>query len=119
MKVNWCGLNKNGAKHIDKMCIRDSKKDKLGDIEKDSKHKRGSKDKKEKKEKKSKKDVKERKDKSGARNSEVSRESMLKPKAAQDDAIASRLSIRSKWIKQKRAAVMDAKALNEIFMISS
>lgn len=33
-------------------------------------------------------------------------------------AIASRLSVRSKWIKQKRASVMDEKALNEIFMIS-
>ncbi|SMN22407.1 similar to Saccharomyces cerevisiae YGR280C PXR1 Essential protein involved in rRNA and snoRNA maturation [Maudiozyma saulgeensis] len=32
-------------------------------------------------------------------------------------AITTRLSVRSKWIKQKRAAVMDSKALNEIFMI--
>ncbi|CAB4256152.1 similar to Saccharomyces cerevisiae YGR280C PXR1 Essential protein involved in rRNA and snoRNA maturation [Maudiozyma barnettii] len=34
-------------------------------------------------------------------------------------AITTRLSVRSKWIKQKRAAVMDAKALNEIFMITN
>lgn len=34
-------------------------------------------------------------------------------------AITTRLSVRSKWIKQKRAAVMDSKALNEIFMIKN
>ncbi|CCH60499.1 hypothetical protein TBLA_0C07080 [Henningerozyma blattae CBS 6284] len=33
--------------------------------------------------------------------------------------VSTRLSVRSKWIKQKRAAVMDAKALNEIFMVTN
>ncbi|CCD23097.1 telomerase inhibitor NDAI_0B00630 [Naumovozyma dairenensis CBS 421] len=35
------------------------------------------------------------------------------------DSVSTRLSVRSKWIKQKRAAIMDAKALNEIFMIKN
>ncbi|KAI0465291.1 telomerase inhibitor [Komagataella kurtzmanii] len=45
------------------------------------------------------------------------KESMLLPKS-NTTIIASRLAVRSRWIKQKRAAVMDSKALNEIFMVA-
>ena len=77
------------------------------------KHKKHKKHKKEKKEGKEKKEKKEKK---------VTRESMLKPRdsaAIVPDTLSTRLSVRSKWIKQKRAAVMDAKALNEIFMVTN
>ncbi|ANZ73725.1 BA75_01625T0 [Komagataella pastoris] len=47
----------------------------------------------------------------------VTKESMLLPKS-NTTIIASRLAVRSRWIKQKRAAVMDSKALNEIFMVA-
>lgn len=76
--------------------------------------KKSKKDKKEKKEKKDKKDKKEKKE-----VKEVTRDSMLMPKEQLNQQIATRLSVRSKWIKQKRASVMDAKALNEIFMVTS
>jgi Pin2-interacting protein X1 len=46
---------------------------------------------------------------------------MLKPKSETTSTtagvIGSKMALRSKWIKQKRAAVMDEKALQEIFMI--
>lgn len=48
----------------------------------------------------------------------VYRDEMLQP-SSNTSAIATRLSARSKWIKQKRASVMDAKALDEIFMIKN
>ncbi|CDF90513.1 ZYBA0S07-02762g1_1 [Zygosaccharomyces bailii CLIB 213] len=32
---------------------------------------------------------------------------------------ASRLSARSRWIRQKKAATMDPRALNEIFMVTT
>ncbi|KAM9900055.1 hypothetical protein OXX79_005359, partial [Metschnikowia pulcherrima] len=93
---------------------KDKKKNK-----KQKKEKKQKKDKKEKKEKKDKKDKRTEKsaspsDESGA---EVTRESMLQPREAKDH-IATRLSARAKWIRQKRASVMDAQALNEIFMIT-
>ncbi|MCP8717926.1 MAG: hypothetical protein M5F18_01345, partial [Asgard group archaeon] len=62
--------------------------------------------------KKDKKDKKSKKDK--IRTIEVKESSSTPP-----PAIASRLSARSKWIKQKRASVMDSKALNEIFMVTN
>ncbi|AGO13532.1 AaceriAGL350Cp [[Ashbya] aceris (nom. inval.)] len=51
----------------------------------------------------------------------VTRDSMLQPRtsaASPPPTISTRLSVRSKWIRQKRAAVMDPKALNEIFMVT-
>lgn len=77
------------------------------------KHKKEKKDKKEKKEKKDKKDKKD-KIRTGSDETLVSKESSATP-----PPIATRLSARSKWIKQKRASVMDSKALNEIFMITN
>lgn len=107
-----------------------SKKEKKDKKEKnkDKKEKKNKKEKKEKssdkkekkeksKEKKEKKIKKEKKDK----KEKVTRESMLAPNAAREEspAVNTRLHVRSRWIRQKRAATMDAKALNEIFMISN
>lgn len=100
---------------------KSDKKEKKEKKEKsDKKEKKDRKDKKEKKVKKDKKE-KKHKDKSLKRSAseEVTRESMLKPKENTSQHIATRLSARAKWIKQKRASVMDAKALNEIFMITN
>lgn len=74
--------------------------------------KKDRKGKKEKKQNKDKKDMKEKKVRIEVDSEKIS------PLPQGEKAIASRLSVRSKWIKQKRASVMDAKALNEIFMIS-
>ncbi|KAG0669922.1 telomerase inhibitor [Kluyveromyces marxianus] len=69
------------------------------------------------------KKIKSSKDKSSKKGKDsngITRDEMLKPRATAasvPDAVTTRLSVRSKWIKQKRAAVMDAKALNEIFMV--
>lgn len=94
-------LDENGKK------IKSEKKEKRQ--KKEKKHKKEKKDKKEKKEKKGKKEKKEKKDTSHS----------LSPSISLAQPIASRLAVRSRWIKQKRASVMDAKALNEIFMIAS
>lgn len=91
------------------------KKEKKDDIEKDGKkHKKDKKDKKhkDKKEKKH-KDKKEKKEKKKAAKLES-----RKTPADVPHSVTTRLSVRSKWIKQKRAATMDAKALNEIFMVT-
>lgn len=94
------------------MTVEESKKRKLTDDvaikqnEKKIKKDKKVKDKKDKKDKKSKKDK--------IRTIEVKESSSTPP-----PAIASRLSARSKWIKQKRASVMDSKALNEIFMVTN
>ncbi|GME85809.1 unnamed protein product [Ambrosiozyma monospora] len=100
-----------------------SKKDKSKKELKDSSSKKDKKDKKSKKSK-DKKDKKEKKhhhhSKSKSSDEEVTRESMLKPKEAKESSPAAshgRAALRSKWIKQKRAAVMDEKALQEIFMV--
>jgi Pin2-interacting protein X1 len=99
------------------------KKEKKEKKSKDKKEKKEKKDKKEKKEKKEKKDKKHKKEKKSKSKSseEVTRESMLKPKSETTSTtagvIGSKMALRSKWIKQKRAAVMDEKALQEIFMI--
>ncbi|CCK72386.1 telomerase inhibitor KNAG_0K00180 [Huiozyma naganishii CBS 8797] len=79
--------------------------------EKSKKRKEEKRLKKHKKEKKAEKhkDKKKHRDKShhvAKSNSEVAQ-------------VSTRLSIRAKWIKQKRAAVMDSKALNEIFMVTN
>lgn len=101
----------------DKKSVKKEKKDK-----KDKKEKKEKREKKEKKEKKDKKEKKEKKDKKKSKKKEkVTKESMLRPNEARSEspAISTRLSVRSKWIKQKRAATLDAKALNEIFMVTN
>lgn len=99
----------------DKKDKKDKKEKKEGKVKKDKKDKKEKKEKKEKKDKKVKKDRKDKQQK----KEEVTRESMLKPKEKAPEQIATRLSARAKWIRQKRASVMDAKALNEIFMITN
>lgn len=102
----------------------------------DKKEKKENIEKKEKKDKKQKKeqeenDKKKTKDKTKRRKKEGTNEIRNKDEKRSKDSdlttelIASlhfptngRLSARSKYIKQKRASVMDDKALNEIFMIS-
>lgn len=69
--------------------------------------------KKNKKSKKSKKHAEESETKNPVKHRLVAVERQL------TDPISTRLHVRSRWIKQKRAAVMDAKALNEIFMITN
>lgn len=94
------------------------KKEKSKDAEKEKKLKKDKKDKKDKKEKKLKKLKSESKLSGDDLSAEVTRDSMLQPREAKEQQIATRLSARAKWIRQKRASVMDAKALNEIFMIT-
>jgi Pin2-interacting protein X1 len=101
-----------------------SKKSKRGEKEKKKQKKEkkeGKKGKKSKSDDKEKRGKKEKKDKKKKHKEEVTRESMLKPNEARKESLSvnTRLSVRSKWIRQKRAATMDAKALNEIFMISN
>lgn len=99
------------TKESSKMVKSDKKekKSKLRSEEDDSKRLKKDRKSKEKKLKKGKSEDIE----------EVTRESMLKPREEVKQEIATRLSARAKWIKQKRASVMDAKALNEIFMVAN
>lgn len=99
------------TKESSKMVKSDKKekKSKLKSEEEDSKRLKKDRKSKEKKLKKDKSEDIE----------EVTRESMLKPREEVKQEIATRLSARAKWIKQKRASVMDAKALNEIFMVAN
>lgn len=78
------------------------------------------------KRKKSNKEKSKKKDKTKKlkkdNKTEITRDNMLKPKEYVEnvtDILPTRLSVRSRWIKQKRAAVMDTRALNEIFMVTS
>lgn len=120
-------LLKYGGEDHRKRKIEDS------DEEKQSKRKHKHKHKKEAKEHKHKhkhsKEAKEHKHKHKHKSSkskketkEDRREELLTP-VPEDPSdkgpkvIGSRMALRSKWIKQKRAAVMDAKALQEIFMV--
>lgn len=90
-----------------------------GKIEKkEKKEKKNKKEKKDKRENKDKKHKKEKKDRRHKKD-EVEQSLSLSPSASGPQVISSRLAVRSRWIRQKRASVMDAKALNEIFMISS
>lgn len=105
------------------------------DADESSHKKKKSKHDKKKSKKKSKKDDKlDKKAKKAAKNLDkkakkaAKKESKKKSKISLESsktasnipiAITTRLSVRSKWIKQKRAAVMDSKALNEIFMIKN
>ncbi|CAI5032140.1 AVN_HP_G0071860.mRNA.1.CDS.1 [Saccharomyces cerevisiae] len=101
------------------------KEDKESDKKKHKKHKKDKKkDKKDKKEhKKHKKEEKRlKKEKRAEKTKETKKTSKLKSSESASnipDAVNTRLSVRSKWIKQKRAALMDSKALNEIFMITN
>lgn len=103
------------------------KKDRKTKIDEDEKTKEadGS-DKKLKKSKVTKKEkTKDRKSKSKKEkspvdaSSEVTRDTMLKPREQSPVPISTRLAVRAKWIRQKKASVMDAKALNEIFMVTN
>lgn len=85
--------------------------------EKKAKRKKNEKNEKKKK-KKGLKKSKEKVVEKEYRESSVTRDEMLQSRSNTAE-IATRLSARSKWIKQKRASVMDAKALNEIFMITN
>ncbi|KAG0671987.1 telomerase inhibitor [Maudiozyma exigua] len=96
---------KKKSKHDKKKSKKTKKDDKL-----DKKAKKAAK----KQEKKAKKAAK----KESKKKSKISLESS-KTASNIPIAITTRLSVRSKWIKQKRAAVMDSKALNEIFMIKN
>nr|AAM18461.1 PinX1 [Saccharomyces cerevisiae] len=102
--------------------------DKDSDKKKHKKHKKHKKDKK--KDKKAKKEHKKhkkeekrlKKEKRAEKTKETKKTSKLKSSESASnipDAVNTRLSVRSKWIKQKRAALMDSKALNEIFMITN
>ena len=82
----------------------DDKEDKESDKKKHKKHKKHKKDKK-----------KDKKDKKEHKKHKKEEKRLKKEKRAEN----TRLSVRSKWIKQKRAALMDSKALNEIFMITN
>ncbi|CAI2016373.1 hypothetical protein SEUBUCD646_0G05220 [Saccharomyces eubayanus] len=90
------------------------------------KHKKHKKDKKEhkkhKKEHKKEEKKKLKKLKKEKKAKETKRTSKLKSSESASnipDSVNTRLSVRSKWIRQKRAALMDSKALNEIFMITN
>ena len=121
LKSTWDSENRQ---LIVKRVRDDSDDDEEGDSKKKSKkekkEKKSTKEKKEKKSKKEKKDKKEKKEKK-EKTAEVTRDSMLAPSESREEspAVNTRLHVRSKWIRQKRAATMDAKALNEIFMISN
>lgn len=101
-----------------------SKKEKKDKKDKKSKkHKKEKKDKIEKDEKKHKKDKKhkDKKHKDKKEKKEKKKAAKLesrKTPAHVPHSVTTRLSVRSRWIKQKRAATMDAKALNEIFMVT-
>ena len=106
----------------------DDKEDKDSDKKKHKKHKKHKKDKK--KDKKDKKEHKKhkkeekrlKKEKRAEKTKETKKTSKLKSSESASnipDAVNTRLSVRSKWITQQRAALMDSKALNEIFMITN
>ena len=114
---------------IEKKEAKKSKKRKR-DSESDSESKKKKKSKKDKMEKKSKKDKKNKKEKESKKDKkskhkkdkkqEIRTASIESSTSATSipESVSTRLSVRSKWIKQKRAAVMDSKALNEIFMVT-
>lgn len=94
-----------------------SKKDKSD--KKERKHKKDKKDKKDKKHKSNKK--KSSKDKKNSQSDPCKKAVFLESSKTASKIpanVSTRLSVRAKHIKQKRAATMDSKALNEIFMIT-
>ena len=127
--------NKNNNSDTEKKSSKRKRKSEDDDDD-ESSHKKKKKSKHDKKKsKKSKKDDKlDKKAKKTAKKAEkkakkkAKKESKKKMKISLESsktasnipiAVTTRLSVRSKWIKQKRAAVMDSKALNEIFMIKN
>ncbi|EGW35595.1 uncharacterized protein SPAPADRAFT_48576 [Spathaspora passalidarum NRRL Y-27907] len=99
---------------------KDKRDKKESGEKKEKKEKKAKKEKKEKKAKKEKKEKKTKKEKHDKKEmSTPDRSYSLSPSSSESGPISSRLSVRAKWIKQKRASVMDAKALNEIFMVAS
>lgn len=112
-------------KEPSKKKLKKEKKEKKDKKSKDkkSKHSKKSKDskKKEKKEKKKKKKEKKEKKHSSKKDKSSSKYSIAASETAGKvpSNLSTRLSVRSKWIRQKRAATMDSKALNEIFMVTN
>lgn len=114
--------NKENEEELDGVDKKRKASDEDTDIEKHRKHKREKKGHKrhrkaekeqkrrEKKEKKQKKEKKEQK-KRETKHKEDSTEKSPTPELT-------RLSARSRYIRQKKAATMDPKALNEIFMVA-
>ncbi|KAI5965802.1 PXR1 [Candida pseudojiufengensis] len=96
---------KSSKTEDDEISSKKVKKEKKDKVDKDP----SSKVKKEKKEKEKIKETK-------SEETQEPKSSSSTPTPS--SGLASRHSARSKWIKQKRASVMDPKALNEIFMIS-
>ncbi|CDK25471.1 unnamed protein product [Kuraishia capsulata CBS 1993] len=98
---------------------RKSKKEKK-EKKREKKEKKDKSEKKEKKEKKERKEKKEKKEKKVKSDEKEKKEISLKVKeSAPSQVISTRLAARQRYIRQKRAAVMDEKALNEIFMVRS
>ena len=114
--ISYKNIEDDGKKSRKRKADESETKEDKKTLKKHKKEKKDKKEKKEKKKKKEKKDKKDKKDKirTGSDETLVSKES-----SATQPPIATRLSARSKWIKQKRASVMDSKALNEIFMITN
>ncbi|ESW97585.1 hypothetical protein KL918_002959 [Ogataea parapolymorpha] len=110
LKSTWDakeGKMREGGKDKDKTDKKDKKK-------KDRKHKDKKKHKDEKKHKDKEKSRKRKRD-----DAEVTRESMLAPRDRSETppVPSGRMALRQKWIQQKRLAVVDSKALQEIFMV--
>ena len=116
------GNGEDKAKNSKKKLKRD-KKDKKEKKDKKSKRKKEAKEgKKVKKAKKIERKLRlqELKEKEKEEREEEEREGMLTTSSSATsipDVVSTRLSVRSRWIKQKKAALMDQKALSEIFMI--
>lgn len=99
---------------------KSERKSKKSKHSKESKKERKEQKKKEKKEKKREKKV-QKKEKKTSKKDLAKKAAFLEssPTASIIPAnVSTRLSIRAKHIRQKRAATMDSKALNEIFMIT-
>ncbi|KAI5957878.1 PXR1 [Candida margitis] len=114
------------GKDKDKESKKEKKEKKEKESKKDKKEKKDGKVKKSKSSKSTKYDSSRGKDSMNSKQSRLEAEvdssiSNLDSSSSRDSTptpIASRLSGRAKYIRQKRASVMDPKALNEIFMIS-
>lgn len=106
-------------KLLEEVLKRDKKQKKEEKKERKERRENGnetSEDKKERKrEKKEKKELKKEKKEKKVE----AKERLVAQAPTTATAMAGRLAGRSRWIRQKRASVMDAQALNEIFMISN
>lgn len=115
--------SKSETEHKKKKAKKSKKEKKSKRDKKEKKHSKDKGSKKEKKAKKNKKkeknekkDKKEKNDKNDRRK--VARLESTGTASNVPHAVTTRLSVRSKWIRQKRAATMNSKALNEIFMVT-